>query len=291
MRPLVELRYDFDVTKSLGDIIDVLKTAALIQFRAFQLKQKPNEEYLKETQDCLRLLLEKKVDHPYLFGGRGSALGIVVITSDGGFLGELNTLLVNAALDLRKSKEDEIIVLGERGARYLEDAGEKFSSLPGISDEIQYKEVESLADNLVKGFRERFNKVLIIYPLFVSISSQRITTKQILPLISEEEKQAGEKNKHGWGRSIEEMLIEPSFSAVLEGLMEVLMGYRLMEIFWSSKQSEFAARIMHLEGSTQELNSLNSKLSFEYFRQVHALKDKVIREISASKLLLTRGKN
>jgi F0F1-type ATP synthase gamma subunit len=82
------------------------------------------------------------------------------------------------------------------------------------------------------------------------------------------------------------LLVEPSVTRVLNSLIELWAGFKLLEIFWLSKQSEFAARIMHLEGSTQEISHLRQRLSFEYFKQVHALKDKVIREISASKIML-----
>jgi len=43
---------------------------------------------------------------------------------------------------------------------------------------------------------------------------------------------------------------------------------------------------MHLEGSTQELSHMNQRLAFNYFRQVHAVSDKTIREISASRIFL-----
>jgi hypothetical protein len=43
---------------------------------------------------------------------------------------------------------------------------------------------------------------------------------------------------------------------------------------------------MHLEGSAQELIQLKQTLAFEYFRQLHSARDKTIREISASKVLL-----
>ena len=85
-------------------------------------------------------------------------------------------------------------------------------------------------------------------------------------------------------------MVEPSFGSVIEILVELWMGVKLLEIFWSSKQSECAARIMHLEGSTQELTQLNRKLTFEYFRQVHSLSDKTIREISVSRNLLIKNK-
>jgi F0F1-type ATP synthase gamma subunit len=194
-------------------------------------------------------------------------------------LGELNTLLVNAMLDQRKSKEDQIIVMGERGARDLEDMEEKFVLFPGVSDEIAYSQTEKIRDYLINGYRKKFGRVFVIYPQFVSVTLQRVVAYQLFPYTIPQARTS---------IILEELLIEPSFHRVVEGMIELWAGYKLLELFWSSKQSEFAARIMHLEGSTQELAHLKQKLSLEYFRQVHTIRDKIIREITGSKIMLDK---
>lgn len=286
MRPAAALKQDLEMTCTLGDIIDVLKTAATIQFRAFQSKQKANELFFKELEDCFKLLLAKKVVHPYLFERKALPTAILIITSDEGFLGELNTVLVNAGIDQLRQPKDELIVMGERGARYLEDMNQGFASFPGISDQMNYLEAESIRDYLIKGYHKRFGRILIVYPEFISLTSQRVTLLQLLPWA--ESAPDKDKDKAYASAFLTELMIEPDPRSVLGIVIELWTAFKLQEIFWSAKQAEFAARIMHLEGSTQELSHLTHKLSFEYFRQVHALKDKVIREISASKILLSK---
>ena len=286
MITLSTLKQDLEFSRGLGDIIDVLKTTALAQFRSLQLREKINEGFVGAIENCFSILrgIRSNTNHPYFFVREGKARAIVVVASDEGFLGGLTTLLVNAGLDQRTSAEDEIIVLGERGARYLEDVNVNFTLFPGITDDINYAEVEELRNYLTKGYRKGYREIVIVYPEFISLSSQKITTFRILPYQG--------YNSPSGGASIlpEEVLVEPSFGSVIEILVELWMGVKLLEIFWSSKQSECAARIMHLEGSTQELNQLNRKLTFEYFRQVHSLSDKTIREITVSRNLLIKNK-
>ncbi len=287
MRPIAELKQDFEVTKGLEDIVDVLKTAAMIQFRSFQFKEKPNEIFIKELESCLLTVRRTGyVKHPYFFDRKSMPSMVVAVTSDEGFLGELNTLLINASIDQRKSAADEIVVLGERGARYLEDMDQRHTPYPGISDDIKYAEVERIRDYVLDSYKKKFGRVVIVYPQFVSLTSQKVTVFQLCPFqfSNEQEKLFGNLRP-----SEEEVLIEPSAYRVLECLIEMWAGFTLLNMLWSAKQSEFAARIMHLEGSTQELAHMKQKLSFEYFRQVHSLRDKVIREISASKILLNKN--
>lgn len=278
-----ELKQDFEVINSLGEIIDVLKTGALIQFRSFQLKEKPNDDFLKEIEFSLRCAAGKEKEHPYFFDRSEKPSCIVIITSDEGFLGDLNTQIINAALDRRRSREDEVVVVGERGVRYLEDIRQNFLSFSGISDDITPEEVGQLKNYLLKNYKSRFGRVFLIYPKFVSLSIQKVTPVTLLPYPP----LALEGDYASLGHILkEELLLEPEPTRVLESLAELALGFTIRDIFWSSKQAELAARITHLEGSTQEMGFLKQKLSLDYFRQVHMLRDKVIREISASKSLL-----
>jgi len=132
---------------------------------------------------------------------------------------------------------------------------------------------------------EKFGRILIVYPRFYSLTLQKI---EVFPLLPYQTPAPLEKTKAPviWK---EEMLLEPSARKIIQVVVELLSAYKMLEIFWSSKQSEFAARIMHLEGGTNELTILNQRITREYFRQVHTLRDRSIREISASKILLEKG--
>ena len=282
MITLMRLKQELRLSEDLGDIIDVLKSAALIQFRLFQFKDKPSSDFLKELEACFKVFSRSSImHHPYFLDRQELPSAIVVITSDEGFLGELNTLLINACLDRRRSESDEIIVLGERGARYFKEAKERFVAFPGITDEVSLKEVENLRNYLLKSYYHRFGRILIFYPEFLSLTAQRVTLFQLLPYLGLTEETLASKE--------EDILTEPSLIRVLDASIKFWLESKLLHIFWSTKLSEFSARIMHLEGSTQELSHLNHRLAFDYFRNVHALNDKTIREISASKVLL--GKN
>lgn len=283
MRPLSELKADLEVSNGLGDIVDVLKTAAMIQLRVFQKKEKPSQEYMEELKKTLGAVCAGNTRHPCLYDRKSLPSLILVDTSDEGFLGELNTLLVNAALDLRKSPADEIIVLGERGARYLEDVNIAFSSYPGLTEDINYKDICGIRDHLLDAYRRKFGRIYVVYPKFVSLSVQSVTTFQLLPYLPAEDGKPQSANHAG-------ISLEPTPGRAVEMAIRLWAGFLLLDIFWSAKQAELAARIMRLEQSTHELGNLNQKLAFEYFRQVHSLKDKVIREISSTKVMLEHRK-
>jgi ATP synthase F1 gamma subunit len=278
MIALSQLKTELEFTDDLSNIIDLLKTAAVFQFNYFQQRARPSEEFLAQAAACFDEL-SRYGDSPFVQPRAKLPSVIAVITSEEGFLGELNTLLVNEALARRSSPQDQVIVLGEHGARYLEEMNVGFMFFPGISDEVRRQEIEGLAGYLLNDFRQKFGRILVVYPRFVSLAVQRVEVFQLLPY-----ENSSLSAKHRIGRR-GDTIIEPSLQRVMAVMVKLWMNFTLLDIFWSSKQSEYAARIMHLETSTQELADLQKTLAFNYFRQVHELRDITIREISASKLM------
>jgi len=282
VKGLVNLKQDRDSVQQLGDTIEVLKTAATIQFRAFQLREKPNGDFLSALHTGLAALKTHGVQHPYLTERPGLPQAVVIVTSDEGFLGELNAVLINAGLDRRASPEDELIVLGERGAKYLEEMNLPFKFFPGFGEDINLEALAAIRTYLLNTYLARLGKLSIVYPRFVSLAVQKTEVLSFLPHALLDQPPARTAVPE------EELLVEPSADRILTVSTELWAAFQLLDIFWSSKQSEYAARIMHLEGSTQELSVLNRQLAFQYFKELHTARDRSIRDISASKILLER---
>jgi F-type H+-transporting ATPase subunit gamma len=282
MIPAAKLKEQLEFNNDLGGIIDVLKVAASMQLRHFQSKIPTDSLFLEELKNCTALIDVEKAPHPLLRLRPDLPRCIVAITSDEGFLGELNTLIINALLDARKSVEkDEIIILGERGAGYLRDLDIKFRAFEGISDSLKQSEVEKLKNHLIKGYLAgEFGEVLVVYPRFISVTTNKIEATRILPFAFEEEQKEGLEYV-----SAEELLIEPNPEEIVGGLAKLWLSSVLTDVFWSSKLSEFAARLMHLDTSEQELKKANQQLKLEYFRYMHVISDRTIREVSASRFV------
>ncbi len=291
MIPAAKLKQNLDFNKSLGGIIEALKVGASIQLRQFQDKKPLNEEFLASFRECLAMLRHTgQVNHIFLKGRQKLPRCVVGITSDEGFLGELNTLIVNALIDFRKSEKDTVIVLGERGSGYLEDVGIPHVARKGISGEYGLKEIQNLKNHLINEYRKgKFSEVLVIYPKFISVTTQTIDNIRLLPcefkLNNKEAQGQSQTNEEELSFLFEDIMVMPNTYRVIEGLVDLWIGYVLSHVFYSSKLSELSARLMHLDGSEQELSQRNQKLSLEYFRHVHMLADKTIREISASRFL------
>ncbi len=291
MFQLTKLRNELEFNKEMGGIVNVLKGVASSEFYRLQKARKNLEELGDCLKDFFQMVKIAEVRHLFLQDStRPPAL--LLITSDAGFLGKLNISIVNTALEEYSGKE-ELIVVGRQGARYIEETGKSYTAFPGVSDEVEYKEAERLTDYIIKGFLDKkFGRIVVVYPNFISFAVWQVQTYQLLPsrFLFWDETKASESQNVKLPKHEGRIIVEPRKTEVIEYLVRVWINYILCGIFWESKLSEWAARVIHLERSSTELKRLDKKLHSQYFRLLHEISDKNIREISASRLAVQKMK-
>lgn len=281
MIPLAQLKQDMEFSKSLSEIVEGLKIGAAIELRHLQAQATLSEPFLKHTLDNLSLVDPRQSRHPFLAERASLPSCVVVITSEEGFSGELNALLVNAALTARDAaRGDQLVVLGERGAAAMEELGESFVYFPGVADELDRRQVAGLQRHLVQGYLDgTFGSARVVYAKFLSVTFQRVDHDVLLPYRAPAGARTAPRKP---------CALEPSADLIVEELVSLWLAFSIATIFMSSKLSEVSARVMHLEGSDQELSQMSQRLSLQYVKHLHALADKSIREISVSRLRVTR---
>lgn len=277
MITLTELKKDREGMSSLHEVIDILKGASSMQLRILQQK-KGDDSFIKLLEDFFRILNLQYIVHPFLRESPTPHRAIVLVTSDESFTGELNSLVIEEAF--KKYEEgDELIVLGTRGRVLLEGSGVKFSSFGEALDE---KTFFPLAKSLVKYIVDKYLKQKIgrldfIYPRFISLSKQVIVSLNLLPFHPM-------KIIKGIKPPSEEAVIEPSLYRVADILVRLWMVQRIHDLLWEARVAHTAARILQLEGSSQELTKIEENLRFQYYKLLHRINDMRIREIFASRL-------
>ncbi len=276
MIPIAKLKTNMQFNKNLGDLIEVMKLAATTQFNQFRAHQEPSADFIRQLDEVFGVLLASGVSSDLLAPKESLPALIFLVSSDEGFLGELNFLLVNKLLDIKRP-QDSVVCVGNQGANYLKEIEMQFSFLESPGEKIDSEKLGKVRDELFEQYLSRsVGRVYVIYSHFINITAQQIELESLLPLPQISAASA---------MPVRDLLLEPSVRLVIEGWIKVWLEFRLYQIFWSSKLAEFAARIMHLEGSVQELGKINSHLRMEYFKYLHGLSDKSIRELTAARIL------
>ena len=286
MATLSTLQKELEFNTDLVALLNVMKGIAASRFQALQKRKERFKKFVNSFQGFFELIDFSAVEHPF---GRAVAkrAGVIMVTSDEGFMGRLNSHVINAALAERKN-ETELITLGERGSAYLKGMGEKFVPFPGVTEENKYELALKLKEYIMKQSKEgKLDKVTLFYPMPVSFTFQKVEMIKVLPAteLFEGQKVADSLNAERHALYAEKVIIESSIEAIIEHLVGEWITQKLYEVFEDSKLSEFAARTVNLEQSHQNLSQAREALRYKYFRAKHSFVDRGMRETFASQLL------
>jgi len=277
------LKKELEVNTELTELLDVLKGVASSEFRILERKKERFAVFLEAFEGFFQMIDFNFVEHPFAQSKTGK-LGLIMVTSDEGFMGGLNTRVINTALGCPGAEDAELIIIGERGAAYLRGIGRAFTQFPGIVEDERYEAALRLKDFIIKeGLAGKFSRLILVYPKPITFTVQQVEILTILPCSEFLKKREKLLEK---GRDV---IIESPISGIIEYLLEAWITEKLFEVFEDSKLSEFSARTVHLEESHQVLLKKGNSLRFKYFRSHHELVDKGMRETFSAQLICKKS--
>jgi len=282
MPTIKELKEDLLFTAGLIDLLDTMKNSAVFQFRALNSKKERFDGFFRAIEDFFSLIGERGRGH-VLINPSSVKDAAVIITSDEGFMGDLNAQVVNLARTGERFDGAELFVVGERGGRYLKDMGRSFARFKNAADSGQRLALASLlASQIIKGVKDgRFGNVAVSYPRCVSFMHQKPQIVNLAPL-------PVESKKEDVPADARELIVESPLDGIIDYLAEKFIRQKLIGILEESKLSEFAARAIHLEESSQDLAETEKKIKSRYSKLHHELIDKGTRELFSAQVIIRR---
>jgi ATP synthase F1 gamma subunit len=295
---LNELRQELSFNSDLMNLIDTLKNVAGAQYHQMEKQKERFDMFMNAFADFFKVVNLVEVEDP-LVSVTSDVLGIVVVTSDSGFMGGLNEGVIRAAFEAQgELPEDKVqyVVIGEKGSGRFSDMGAEFKAFPGIDQDRIYEQAAEVKDYIVdEVLARRMGKVVVAYPKALSFSAQDIDVINILPCrelfdIESDSEVSSRLEDKGLIAEATKVIVESSFSDMVEYLAGTWVTSKLYEVFEDSKLAEFSARAMHLEGSLQKVEKEHKKLKHKVFKAVHEEVDKSMRECHSAKMIKEKKK-
>jgi len=293
---ITELRKELKFNAELVQLIETLKNIAASQYHLLEKEKERFDRFMDAFAEFFRVVDLVEVKNP-LVKVMTDIIGVVVVTSDSGFMGGLNQGVMRTALNIGADKGDDkisYVVIGEKGESFFSAIGKKFKFFKGINQETIYEQALEIKDYLLNEVMEkRMGKTVVVYPKPISFSSQEITTAGLLPCGELFDKtRMGEVFKHTEEKkglfaearkTASNVIVESSYDDMVKYLSGVWITSKLYEVFEDSKLAEFSARAMHLEGSLQKIQKEYKKVQHLYNKARHELIDKGMRESFSAK--------
>ena len=266
--------------KAVANIHRITKTMKMIATARFQASQK-NATAAKPYTSKIRELVGElsalstgagQFTHP-LLSSPDPAIGrrlLVVLTSNRGLCGGYNSNVLRAAAEYLKDYSDSAVdleVVGKKGAAYF-----RFSKIDvaqvhdQFGDKPTYEQVNELAQRYMQEFQTgTYDSVSVAYMAFETMSRQRPTIRQILPLQDPTAQDAEAEVAPAAGAQAD-YEFSPTPIELLAELLPVTVKTQLFQCFIEAVVSEQIARMIAMTAATDNAVEMNRTLTRQYNR-------------------------
>jgi F-type H+-transporting ATPase subunit gamma len=231
--------------------------------------------------------------HPLLTERPVERVALIVVTSDRGLAGGLNTNVVRQALEAIRAagKPVDVIALGNKGADGLRRAGVRMvAAFPNPHVNPTIADLAPIVKIAVDDFtKATYDKVLVAYTDFVSTLNQKARVRQVLPIRKQELQEVLDDVSPDLGTAkpfINPYLFEPSPDEVLEKMLRNLVESQVYQVVLESLASEHAARMVAMRNANEAAEELIEDLNLTYNQARQAGITREIAEISAGRAAL-----
>ncbi len=256
-----------DIRRRIGAVRNIKQITRAMQFVAASklkraqdstLASRPYSDKLEEILADLAAVLGGE-DHPLLATRDSDRRLIVLITTDRGLAGPLNTNTIRfAAREITEHSGDlAVVTVGRKGRDAMRRARVPLEAhFSGYGDRPTFADVLPLArlvtDDYLAG---TYGRIDIIYSHFVSTLVQRPTLSQLLPIRPVEDTV---------GIPGGQFLFEPNAATVLEMVLPRYVATRLYQAVLEAKASEESSRMVAMKNATENAEELIEDLTLVY---------------------------
>jgi F-type H+-transporting ATPase subunit gamma len=247
--------------------------------RKAQMRMSASRPYADRIRQVIGHLANANPEyrHPFMIEREVKRVGYVVVSSDRGLCGGLNTNLFKALVkDMLVNREQgveiDLCVIGGKGAAFFRSFGGNIVAAishlgeePSINDLIG--SVKVMLDAHLDG---RIDRLSVVSNKFINTMTQQPTVEQLIPLVADSD----QKLKHHW-----DYLYEPDAKELLDGLMVRYVESQVYQAVVENNAAEQAARMIAMKNATDNAGDLISDLQLIYNKARQAAITQEISEI------------
>jgi F-type H+-transporting ATPase subunit gamma len=256
-----DIRRRISSVKNIKQITRAMQFVAASKLKRAQdatLASRPYAEKLDEVLADLAAVLDGE-DHPLLVRREGGKRLIVLITSDRGLAGPLNTNTIRfAAREITEHPGDLAVVsVGRKGRDAMRRARVPIDAhFSGYGDRPAFADILPLARLITDAYLAGdYARIDVVFTLFVSTLVQKPTLAPLLPVEPAEDTEGIPGNQ---------FIFEPNAGAVLEQLLPRYVATRLYQAVLEAKASEESSRMVAMKNATENAEDLIEDLTLSY---------------------------
>jgi F-type H+-transporting ATPase subunit gamma len=280
-----EIRTKIKSVQNTRKITKAMEMVAASKMRKAQDRMRAARPYSEKIRQLAANLSQANVTdyrHPFLGGGSKSAtpkrVGLILITTDKGLCGGLNTNILRLAMNTMKewdasgAEDIRITCIGNKGLGFVQRMGGKIiSSLTQIGDTPHMDKLIGPIKVMIDAYQAgELDEVHIGFTRFINTMKQEPMLEQLLPLSGE---------RLGAPEGSWDYLYEPDAQVVIDDLMLRYVEALVYQSVAENMASEQCARMVAMKAATDNAGSVIKELQLAYNKARQAAITTEISEI------------
>ncbi len=274
-----EIRTQIKSIKNTQKITSAMQMVAASKMRKAQERMqhaRPYAEKIRNVIGHLRLS-HPEYKHPFTIEREAKRVGFIVVTTDRGLCGGLNTNALKLAVGEMKKWSDQgvdvdVCAIGNKGLQFLRRLGANVvAEQTQLGDAVYIDELIGSIKVMLDAYEEgKLDRLFLVYSEFVNTMTQAPTMAQLLPLAGEED----ETLKHHW-----DYIYEPDAKKVLGDLLTRFVESQVYHGVAENMASEQSSRMVAMKSATENAGKLIDDLTLRYNKARQAAITQEISEI------------
>ena len=275
-----EIRMKIRSVQSTRKITKAMEMVAASKMRRAQDRMRAARPYAEKIRNVAAHLSHANPEyrHPFLIArDTVKRIGIVVITTDKGLCGALNTNLLRLVLNKYREwqaegEEIDVCCIGNKGFSFMQRLGANMiSHVVNLGDRPQLEALIGAVKLVLDGYSiDRFDRVMLFYTRFLNTMKQEPVMEQLLPLSGE---------LLGAPSSSWDYIYEPDAQSVLDQVLNRYIEAMIYQTVAENMASEQSARMVAMKAASDNAGTVIDELTLIYNKNRQAAITKEIAEI------------
>ncbi|MCP5153465.1 MAG: F0F1 ATP synthase subunit gamma [Ectothiorhodospiraceae bacterium] len=274
-----EIKTKIRSVQNTQKITRAMEMVAASKMRKAQERMQAARPYAVKIRNVIAHLAAAQAEyrHPFLVDREVRRVGYIVVSTDRGLCGGLNSNLFRALVQdidkwRREGIEQDFCVIGSKGLGFLRRFGAKVvGHATHLGDTPSVEGLIGTVKVMLDAFSEgRIDRLYLVYNDFVNSMTQRPVIEQVVPTPASAE----EEVKHHW-----DYIYEPEAKSVLDDLLVRYIESLVYQAVVENGASEQAARMVAMKAASDNAGNLIDQLELAYNKARQAAITQELSEI------------
>ncbi len=275
-----EIRTQIKSIQNTQKITKAMEMVAASKMRKAQDRMRASRPYSEKMRNVVAHMGKSHPEykHPYLIQRDAKRVGLIIVSTDRGLCGGLNTNLFKNAVKSMLAWQDQnleidLTIIGTKAAGYFKRlGGNVVSQVSHLGDSPSVEELIGSVKIMLDAYDEgRIDRLFIANNVFVNTMTQQPVVEQLLPIAGNED---DKELKHHW-----DYIYEPGAKQVMDALLMRYIESLVYQALVENIACEMAARMVAMKAASDNAGDLIGELQLVYNKARQAAITQELSEI------------